>query len=167
MMTLGPSQPANSSRAQAFRAALVRLWSPKGMVEKVAQDWPGHATGEAVLLYWRARLLLLVSGWIGLAIVAASFIAWFAGNHNIPAAVVLSGTAIMGLDITILHAFRVWLLFKIGGWSRRKHGPVRRAEQPKRFWIWAAASCTILALFVLGAGYVLWSLISAILGIGL
>jgi len=160
-MTSRPTETADRSRVQILRTALVRLWSPKGMAEKVAQDWPGHGTGEAAVLYWRARLLLFALSWIGMAIVVASLIAWFAGYRSIPATIVLTGAAIMWVDFAVLHAFRLSLLFKLGGWSRRNLGPVRRAEQPVRFWIWAAANSSILALLVFGAGYLLWSLISA------
>ena len=64
----------------------------------------------------------------------------------------------------VLHAFRLWMLFKIGGWSRRKGGSVRRAEQPLKFWLWAAASSGILAALVCLASFVLWALISVLSG---
>jgi hypothetical protein len=162
LMSPPPIEAAKASRVQNLRAALIRLWSPKGLAELVARDWPGQATGEAAVLFWRARLLTWPLGFIGLAIFTASLIGWFAGYRTIPAAVPLTGGSMMAASLAVLHAFRLWLLFKLGGWSRRRGGPVRRAEQPVRFWIWAAASSSILVVLVSGAGYLLWSLISAL-----
>ena len=158
-------EAANGSHVRNVRAALVRVWSPKGLAEHVARDWPGHATGEAAVLYWRVRLLTLPLGLVGSAIVAASLIAWFAGYRTTIATVVFAvGGAISMATITVLHAFRLWMLFKIGGWSRRKGGSVRRFEQPAKFWLWAAASSSILVALVCLAGLVLWTLISALSG---
>ena len=158
-------EAANTSRVRNLRAALVRVWSPKGLTEHVARDWPGHATGDAAVLYWRVRLLTLALGLIGVAIVGASLIAWFAGYRTILAAVAFDGGgSILMATIAVLHAFKLWMLFKIGGWSRRKGGSVRRAEQPLKFWLWAAASSGILAALVCLAGLVLWTLISALSG---
>ena len=92
-------EAANASHVRNVRAALVRVWSPKGLAEHVARDWPGHATGEAAVLYWRVRLLTLPLGLVGSAIVAASLIAWFAGYRTTIATVVLpSGRDLDGDD---------------------------------------------------------------------
>jgi hypothetical protein len=137
------------------------MWSPRGLSEDVERDWPGG--GEAAVLYWRARLLLRAISGIGLATFVGGLIASFAGLKTTSMAVILTGVAIVTADVAVLHAFRLWGLFKIGGWSRRGGRPVRRAEQPIKFWIWAAASSGILVILVFGAGYLLWTLISELL----
>ena len=158
-------EAAKTSQVQNLRVALARVCSPKGLAEHVARDWPGHATGEAAVLYWRVRLLTLALSLIGVAIIAASLIAWFAGYRTILATVAFAGGgAILTATIAVLHAFRLWMLFKIGGWSRRKGGSVRRADQPVKFWLWATASSGILAVLMCFAGFVLWTLISALSG---
>jgi len=147
LMLTRPDHTAITSRVQNMRTALARVWSPKGLAEQVARDWPGHATGEAAVLWWRVRMLTLALGWIGLAMVAASLTAWFAGYRtNFAGAAFLTGASICATELAMMHAFRLWLLFKIGGWGRRSGGPVRRSEQPARFWAWAAASSGILTI---------------------
>ena len=153
-----PIEPTNASRTQKVRAVLLGLWSPKGLAEQVARDWPGQATGDAFVLYWRARMLTWASGSIGFAIVAVGLIASFAEYRT--TTVILAGFAIVAAEAAVLHGFRLWMLFKIGGWSRRGAEPVRRTEQPMKFWIWATASSGILAILVSGAGLLLWTLIS-------
>ena len=53
--------PATTSRA---KEVLARLWSVDGMAEHVARDWPGRDTGEAAVLYWRAKLVTYACGLI-------------------------------------------------------------------------------------------------------
>lgn len=147
------------SRVQNLRIAFTLLWSPRGLAEQVARDWPGNATGEAALLYWRVRLLFLIVVTSLVVNLAISF----AGYRTVPDSMFfLIGASIAVVGNAVLQAFRLWLLSKIGGWSRRHSGPVRRMEQPVRFWIWAVASSSILAFLVSVAAYLLWNLVSAL-----
>ncbi len=94
----------------------MRSWSPKDLAERVARDWPGRATGEAVVLYWRARFVTSTLGSIGLAMFVAGLIMWFAGYRtSFARTAFLTGGLIAASQNAVLHAFRLWLLFKIGG----------------------------------------------------
>ena len=140
---------------------LHRLWSPKGLAEQMARDWPGHGTGKGAVLFWRARLLTSIAGGLGFLLGTLGLFEWITGAQRIGVELFATGVlAIAGCN-AMSHAFRLWLLFKIGGWSRRKGRPVRRSEQPVKFWIWAAASSSILALLVCVVGYLLWSFAAA------
>lgn len=161
-MSPPPIEAADKSRLQNMRRTLGGAWSPRGLAEQVERDWPGHATGEAIVLYWRVRLLTSGSACIGPVVTISSLISWFAGYRTVSATVILIGASIMGASLAVLHAFRLWGLFKIGGWSRRRGGPVRRSEQPLRFWTWAVASSIILAIYVAGAGFLFWTTVRAL-----
>lgn len=161
LVSTRPDGTATRSRVQNVRTVLARLWSPEGLAEQVARDWPGKGTGEAAVLWWRARILTLAFGWIGLASVVGSLIGWFAGYRTIFAGDAFRvGGLICAANLAVTHALRVWMLFKIGGWSRRSGERVRRSEQPVRFWAWAAASSGILVILVSVASFLLWTLIS-------
>ena len=148
-----PAGPATTSRA---KEVLARLWSVDGMAEHVARDWPGRDTGEAAVLYWRAKLVTYACGLIASAIVVASVVAYLLGYRSGTPRWFAFGAAIGMGRLAVLQAFRLWLLFKIGGWSRRHGDPVRRSEQPLKFWTWATASSGIMATEGAVTGYLVW-----------
>jgi hypothetical protein len=159
-MSLQPTEAARETRYQKIRTGLARLWRPNGLAEQVAQAWPGPGTGEAALVYWRVRLLTSAVFCILVALPVPFIIGVLAGQPTFSATMFFLMGTIAALNGAVLHGFRLWMLFKLGGWSRRGDGPVRRAEQPTRFWTWAAISSGIMAIWLAGAGFLIWTISS-------
>lgn len=148
----------DAPRIRGTRNRLANLWRPAGLVEQVDATWPGHATGEAALIFWRGRALLFPVYLVLVALGLIVLILWLTGHRPVFPFLVLGTIAAMhGL---VLHALRLWFLLKLGGWSRRGRSDVRRAEQPVRFWTWAAASSCIVALWMALTCYMDWTLYS-------
>ena len=140
----------------SLQLGLARLWALEGVAEQVSHDWPGHATGEAVVLFWRARWVMLVVGAIGFAISTIGLVMALAQSRSGSGTLFLTGVAILSAQQATVQAFRLWLLFKLGGWSRKIGGPVRRAEQPLKFWAWAITSACIVILHGGLAAFLVW-----------
>jgi hypothetical protein len=103
--------------------------------------------------------MFLVSA-IGFAIAIVGLVVPLAGGRSGLWSLFLVGGLVLAAQQATLQAFRLWLLFKLGGWSRKTGVCVRRAEQPAKFWAWALASGGIVIVETAAAGFLAWYLVA-------
>jgi hypothetical protein len=79
------------------------------------------------------------------------------------AAVLLSICAVAAANEAILQAFRVRLAFSLGFWTDWSRTPIRRAEQPNRFYRWTAYYAVISTTYGAAVVFCVWVAIQGLL----
>jgi hypothetical protein len=122
--------------------------------------WASHGRSSCALLACAITAGTLNSVVIAIAVVL--LIEVLAGHQPVPALMFFGLATIVASTAAATQAFGLWLLFQLGGWTRRGGRLVRRAEQPLRFWTWTAGSSIILAVWLTVAGFLLWTMLSSL-----
>jgi hypothetical protein len=124
------------AKPPSFAAKLSRAWRPEAF-----------EYGPSVLALYRAWLVSLpISGISLMAAIAAIGLSFFLGRGVLPAAVIMDLAALCLVAPILRAALGLSIALPRGYWTSR-NAPVRRREQPQRFWFltaYAAAAAYLL-----------------------
>ncbi len=124
--------------------ALSRLWGP--------QDNPNGKVILALRRAWLVSLPISLVAWVvAMASIALSLL------HRqplVPGFIVCDLVALSLLPAILRQSLRLGLVLPRGYWTR-KGSPVRRNEQPARFWFWTAAELLLLVIPTAAAGFLI------------
>ena len=129
---------------------VMRFWRP-----------PALATDDAALRNYRLLLARLIAIFLPLvlmfAVLPVLLVARFVFHAPVPDKL-LEGTFIAALATrAAVELLRVRAIFRSQAWKGLDGRTVLRADQPRRFWIWASCHMLIAAIWLAVTGFLAWT----------
>ena len=122
-----------------------RLWRPS--------DAPIDPTALAL---YRTYLLSLPLLFLAMPAIVVGLASNFIFHRTLVSGRVICALCALALLPSIFRgALRVWLAFTKRSWTRRGV-PVRRSDEPARYWFWTGMEFVPVVVMAMAAGYLLW-----------
>ena len=135
-MPLEPTDPRTAA------VTITRLWRPMGVLDPV------------VLALYRSWLVSLLPGIVSLAVALTAFGADIARRPFINGKALFLIIVLAMVPLIIRLSMQFASAARLGFFTRRGV-PVRRTEQPRRYWCWVAAMASTLAIETAAAAYLI------------
>ena len=158
-MTEHPKTQVLGVHPETLPQRFARLWRADGLAAQIRSDWPGRSTGEAAVLFLRIKLLTAAAFVVVLPLLAVAVVGLLAGYQTLPIAMIKVLGAFAVLNGSVTQVCKVWLLFRLGGWSTRGGTIVRRTGQPVQFWGWAVVSTIVAVVWFAAVGFLFWTVV--------
>jgi hypothetical protein len=100
--------------------------------------------------YVRVRLLTSLIALVTLVLMPVALLAALFLHSSSLALTGIILLAVSMLNIAVAESATAWLLFKLGEWRGLDGMLVRRAEHPRRFWVWIAVRAASVLIAAIG-----------------
>jgi hypothetical protein len=108
------------------------------------------------MAFWRvSQVIGLISGF-AMVLAPVAFLSALFLHLRILGAAGIAILAVWMASFAILDGFRIWWVLHLGRWTGWRKEPIRRSEQPGRYWSGMAMQATILTVHSAAAVYLIW-----------